>query len=86
MRLRATARCDWGYVWIEMPRTPGALVLREPNRRRRWGEVHTDTRKVSLETPVGRVMFERCGKWWAIALPSFPGGSTQGKTKAYRCQ
>jgi predicted RNase H-like HicB family nuclease len=31
-------------------------------------------------------MFERCGKWWAIELPSFPGGSTQGKTKADACR
>jgi predicted RNase H-like HicB family nuclease len=43
-------------------------------------------RKRLVQTPVGRVVFERSGKWWAIELPSFPGAYTQGKTKeeAYR--
>jgi predicted RNase H-like HicB family nuclease len=33
-------------------------------------------------TPVGAVVLERSGKWWAIELPSFPGAYTQGKTRA----
>ncbi len=35
-----------------------------------------------MPTPVGKVVFERSGKWWAIELPSFPGAYTQGKTRA----
>jgi predicted RNase H-like HicB family nuclease len=38
-------------------------------------------RKRLVQTPVGRVVFERSGKWWAVELPSFPGAYTQGKTK-----
>jgi predicted RNase H-like HicB family nuclease len=34
-----------------------------------------------MPTPVGKVVFERSGRWWAIELPSFPGAYTQGKTR-----
>jgi predicted RNase H-like HicB family nuclease len=33
-------------------------------------------------TAVGKVVFERSGKWWAVELPSFPGAYTQGRTQA----
>ncbi len=35
-----------------------------------------------MPTPVGKVVFERSGNWWAVELPSFPGAYTQGKTRA----
>jgi predicted RNase H-like HicB family nuclease len=33
-------------------------------------------------TPVGRVLFVRSGKWWAVELPAFPGAYSQGRTQA----
>jgi predicted RNase H-like HicB family nuclease len=36
----------------------------------------------SKETPVGRVLFTRSGKWWAVELPSFPGAYSQGRTQS----
>jgi predicted RNase H-like HicB family nuclease len=35
-----------------------------------------------MATPMGRIVFERSGKWWAVELRSIPGAYTQGRTKA----
>jgi predicted RNase H-like HicB family nuclease len=53
-------------------------AAKAPAKRRRPGPA----RRVRMPTPVGKVVFERSGKWWAVELPSFPGAYTQGKTQA----
>jgi predicted RNase H-like HicB family nuclease len=43
-------------------------------------------RRVTLMSPIGRIVFQRSGKWWAVELPSIPSAYTQGRTRdeAYR--
>ena len=62
---------------------PNAKVSSKRRTRRRPGPA----RKVIMRSPtLGRIVFERSGKWWAVELPSIPGAYTQGKTRdeAYR--
>ena len=34
------------------------------------------------EPRLGRIVYQRSGKWWTASMPSFPGAYSQGRTQA----